>query len=241
MGRSTWGAFEGKPTGQPPLRRHKEVAMFTGFTWPGHRVTRARSRSRRDSQQPQSTQHRRLLRSSALTLLALGCLLMLPGSSSASEEEAPILFDSDASSALVVEVEQRCSEERLRTIDAEVLWGFDATAKTKAVGLKELRESTEVSIDLTVYPRGFERGDFERIVVPTEALQTQKRAQLRTGNTSTSSPAHSYLLTNLSPGVMYSARLLVRTHRGWVPSGIVRFRTPICAVDMADEDAGGER
>ena len=138
--------------------------MFTGFTWPGHRVTRARSRSRRDSQQPQSTQHRRLLRSSALTLLALGCLLMLPGSSFASEEEAPILFDSDASSALVVEVEQRCSEERLRTIDAEVLWGFDATAKTKAVGLKELRESTEVSIDLTVYPRGFERGDFERIV-----------------------------------------------------------------------------
>lgn len=177
----------------------------------------------------------------ALAVLALSWVLVFPGSSTASDKDAKILTDSPASSFLVVEVEQTCSEERLRTIDAEVRWGFDTSDQTKAANFQEVTRSTEVSIDLTEFPRGFERGDFKRIAVPAERLQpTAKGGRLSAGMKPSPLP-YAHLLTDLTPGIMYNARLLIRTEEGWVPSGIVRFRTPICAVDMADRDAGGDQ
>lgn len=209
--------------------------MSTFSERPGRPATAPRSRSHG------KFLHDRLKTSrAALALLVLNCVLV-PGTSVGSDDETKILFDAAASSSLVVEVEQMCSEERLRSIEAEVRWGILSSDQTKDASLQAMASSTEVSIDLTEFPRGFERGDFKRIAVPAETILSQKRGLQPGDDLKPPGLPYSYLLTDLAPGVMYNARLLIRTDQGWVPSGTVRFRTPICAVDMADRDAGGDQ
>jgi len=206
--------------------------MFTGSTRSCGAAPPMRVRPGRNPHRFHLIQHRRFLRGSSLVLLTIGCLLALLSSGSAAEEEIPVLDHSEISSALVVDIEARCSEIQLRSPEAKVRWSVDRSMVSKSANLDFLLASDEFRIDVSEFPGGLELGRFESIAVSGSASRSDQSSKALGPRSAT----HSAVARDLSPGVYYHVRVLVRTPDGWVASSPIGFLSSVCPADGIDGD-----
>lgn len=159
----------------------------------------------------------------------------------AADGAAAVLTARAEGSALVVHVESRCSEFRFRSPEAVLRWQVDAAAAPKSTLRAELEAASEFRVDLTRYPEGLERGDFESRIVPQGSVADPTAHLDVPKGAAPESAGREFLVGDLEPGVTYRARVLALTSQGWLASEQVMFRAAICPVDMDEDAAGGER
>jgi hypothetical protein len=154
------------------------------------------------------------------------CIFAVPAS--ADDDDLPVLLGTDAGAAIQVSAEPRCPEPPTRMPVVKVRWEIDATKSADAGATADLLQSTEFRVDVSKLP-GFEPGSFDRYSpVPTHRKEADEKSAATALQLSVVAP-------NLRPGVYYAARVLAATPGGWIASETVRFLTPICPVDSADE------
>jgi len=174
-------------------------------------------------------------------MLVLGlALLVLPVTASAfaADEELPVLTDHGAASALVVDIQDRCSNVQLRVPEAVVTWHIAPGAVANS-HLDVLEASDEFRIDISPFPEGLERGQYDSL---TTSRTNAVRVFASEGSVRNGDPESLAIVAgNLQPGVYYRTRVLVLTPDGWVASREVQFMSAVCAVDGLDEYEGGER
>ena len=155
------------------------------------------------------------------------------------DQGIPVLTDRDTASAFVVEAEGRCSELHLGVPEAILTWSIDAVEAGKSAYLADLVSSDEFRIDLSKFPEGLERNQYQSLNISrTEAMRVLETPE---SGKSDGPESLAIVLPNLEPGVYYRTRVLALTPDGWVASPKVHFMSPICAVDGLDEIEGGER
>ncbi|MEN8163127.1 MAG: hypothetical protein ABFS37_03280 [Acidobacteriota bacterium] len=169
-------------------------------------------------------------------MLALVSITSIP---LGADEGISILTDRDAASVFVVDVEGRCSELHLGVPEAMLTWRIDVVEAEKSAYLADLAASDAFRVDLSKFPEGLKRGDFDSLTISrTEAVGVFDSARpfKKEGPESLA-----IVIPRLEPGVYYRTRVLALTPDGWIASPEVHFMSPICAVDGLDEIEGGER
>jgi len=167
-------------------------------------------------------------RVAALALLLIGCLFLVPSGGSAAEEEDTLPIESDNFGAIVVEIDPRCSEVRLRSPEAKVRWTIDPSRVSRSADLESLLSSDEFRIDLSKFPNGLESGRFDSIVVSRLIAQLDDETEVLI-------PRFSAVARGLRAGVYYKARVLFKTSEGWVASSSVGFMSSVCPVDGLED------
>lgn len=213
--------------------------MFTGLTGSGRRSDGACSRPTDGADRTERTLSR--IPAAVVVALGLAALLALPASLPAADDEAAVLTGTPEASALVVEAETRCSQYRMRSPEAVVRWHVEAAAAPKSALVDELEAARDFRVDLSMFPEGLDRGDFESFIVPKDSVaDPTAHLDLPKGGTHPMA-GREMLLGDLQPGVTYRLRVLALTSQGWLASERYMFRAPICPVDMQEEAAGGGR
>ena len=160
----------------------------------------------------------------------LAMLIAVPGMIAQADDEIPIMSGSRLGDAVLVEVEPRCSDIRLRSPEVQIRWTIDADAVKGLAGTGGLASATEFRLDTSKFYNGFETGRFDSVAVRAEAAAFGEGGQMKT------SSANSAIVEGLRPGVYYHARVLVRTPDGWVPSAPTGFLSSTCPADGLDRE-----
>jgi len=198
--------------------------MTYGNPWSAYRTERdplRQSRSILAHERPGGRGSRACLFQPLLLLV----LILLAAPSHAEDPKIPMLRDTDASSAIVVKVDPRCAEPPIRMPQVKISWTIDTTKAQKSSRVGDLRNSTEVRVDVSMFRGGLEDGRFEAhhsTAAKTLAGEKPDGGVLTEGFV---------VVPGLRAAVYHSARVLVRTPDGWVASETVEFLTPICPVD----------
>ena len=177
-----------------------------------------------------------------LPFFALGFMIVLvsvAASTLGADDGIPVLTGRDATSAFVVDVEGRCSELHLGVPEALLTWRIDTVEAKSSAYLADLVSSDEFRIDLSKFPEGLERNQYQSLNISrTEAMRVLETPE---SGKSDGPESLAIVLPNLAPGVYYRTRVLALTPDGWVASPKVHFMSPICAVDGLDEIEEGQR
>lgn len=204
--------------------------MLSEAIWSGRRERRVHHSRVKVPQCIHFIQHRRPT-AVVMTALVVFCLVLAPLGDAIAEEKNPVPIETDASGLIVVEIDPRCSDVRLRGSEARVLWGIDRSEFAESMGTEYLLEADEFRIDTSKYSGGLEAGRFESMMVKGSATQLERPES----STTTSVLTHSALARDLRAGIYYHARVLVRTPDGWLASQPVGFVSPVCPADGLED------
>lgn len=201
--------------------------MIVGIPSQAHQIRRVAVRRQPSIVNKRQPGRPRVNSSRALPILFVA-LSLVAAPSSSTDPDLPIVTDLEASAAVSVESDPRCPEPPDRMPQVKVSWAIDTAGTPKSGRILDLLEATEYRVDLSMYRDGFETERFESHR-PTPEV---KRAGGSPEMSSARNP--SFVVSNLRPGVYYTARVLIATPGGWIASDSTRFLTPICPVDGID-------
>jgi len=156
---------------------------------------------------------------------------IIGGMADAEENEAPILGDGEALTMAVLRASAFCPEPPAHLPAVDFRLELSVLENPIDPMTMEILSSTKVLLELTKFRGGFKDGKSESFVLEPFGDGASPQSPSETEGLATSTT-----VGDLAPGVVHYARALFLVGDEWAPTEIIRFTSPICAVDGLDEE-----